>query len=106
MRAQSVLRGVVALVALGLSQGCRAAPPPPSAGAAAAPALQKPAAPPAVAEPTGAAAPSGTRRFGAPLTPGESPLTLASILAKPDDFASRTVTVEAKVRRNCTRRKC
>lgn len=33
-------------------------------------------------------------------------MTLASILAKPEEFADKTVTVEAKVRRNCTRRGC
>src|SRR5262249_20961152 len=31
---------------------------------------------------------------------------LASVLEKPDEFANQTVTVEAKVRRNCTRRGC
>jgi hypothetical protein len=45
------------------------------------------------------------KRFGDAIVPGQA-LALASVLSKPDDFASKTVTVEAKVRRNCTRRGC
>jgi hypothetical protein len=33
-------------------------------------------------------------------------MSLGRVLSSPDDFAARTVTVEAKVRRNCTRRGC
>lgn len=45
------------------------------------------------------------RRFGSPITAGD-PVSLASVMAKPDDFENRSVVVEAKVRRNCTRRGC
>lgn len=57
------------------------------------------------AAPVPAAAPVAPRKFGAPL--GSSPaLPLKAVLDKPDEFASRSVTVEALVRRNCTRRGC
>src|SRR5882672_6017822 len=45
------------------------------------------------------------KKFGEPITSADA-LALSNVLAKPDDFANRTVTVEAKVRRNCTRRGC
>lgn len=53
------------------------------------------------------AAPSSVTptRFGQTIAPGET-LALATVLAKPDAFENRAVTVEAKVRRNCTRRGC
>jgi len=47
----------------------------------------------------------GHKQFGAPIAPGAT-LPLGDVLAKPDEFLNRTVTVEAKVRRNCTRRGC
>jgi hypothetical protein len=50
-------------------------------------------------------APAARKKFGEPITSGDA-LALSSVLAKPDEFANRTVTVEAKVRRNCTRRGC
>jgi hypothetical protein len=50
-------------------------------------------------------APAARKKFGEPIVAGEA-LALSNVLAKPDDFANRTVTVEAKVRRNCTRRGC
>jgi hypothetical protein len=45
------------------------------------------------------------RRFGQSIAPGNA-LALGTILAKPDEFEDRAVTVEARVRRNCTRRGC
>jgi hypothetical protein len=57
-------------------------------------------------EPAAAPAPNAaTRRFGQSIAPG-SAITLDRILAKPDEFEGRAVTVEARVRRNCTRRGC
>jgi hypothetical protein len=82
---------------LALSAGCRSSATP----AAEQQAVQKaaPAASPA-------AAPAGKHKlFGEPIAPGAS-IALTEVLAKPDDFASRQVIVEAKVRRNCTRRGC
>jgi hypothetical protein len=46
-----------------------------------------------------------TQRFGAPITPGDA-LPLGRVLEKPDAYSGKTVIVEAKVRRNCTRRGC
>jgi hypothetical protein len=48
---------------------------------------------------------AGRKKFGEPITSGDA-LALSSVLSRPDEFANRTVTVEAKVRRNCTRRGC
>jgi hypothetical protein len=95
MRAARLPFSLVALSALTAALGCRSgdSAPKPAEKAAEAPALP-PAAPAA-----------STRRFGETIAPGDS-VTLSSILAKPDEFASRAVTVEAKVRRNCTRRGC
>jgi hypothetical protein len=78
------------LLALAAALGCRAqeSAPKPIGESAAVPPLN-----------------TSTRRFGQSIPPG-SALTLDHILAKPDDFESRAVTVEAKVRRNCTRRGC
>ena len=45
-------------------------------------------------EPQGSSAP---RKFGEPITKGDA-LALSSVLAKPDQFANQTVTVQAKVR--------
>lgn len=45
------------------------------------------------------------RRFGSPIPPGD-PITLASVMQKPDEFENRSVIVQSKVRRNCTRRGC
>jgi hypothetical protein len=96
------IRLVPSLVALGsvaLVLGCRSGN-----------SLQKPApkaeGPAAAAAPALGAAPApASRRFGQSIVPGDS-LPLSSILAKPDEFTSGPVTVEAKVRRNCTRRGC
>jgi hypothetical protein len=77
------------------ANACRAAP---SATEQSAPSTARAAAP---LQPS----PSDHKRFGAPIESGQA-LPLAHVLSKPDDFATRTVTVEAKVRRNCTRRGC
>jgi hypothetical protein len=45
------------------------------------------------------------RRFGGPISPGAA-VALSSVIDKPDDFQNQSVVVEAKVRRNCTRRGC
>jgi hypothetical protein len=91
-------------IALGLLSvgGCR------SAESAPAPAVHEEAPrPPAVPPPPGATAgtASSPRKFGAEISPSET-LTLGRILSEPDQFADKTVTVQAKVRRNCTRRGC
>ena len=45
------------------------------------------------------------RRFGSPIAPGAA-VALSTVLGKPDEFQNQSVIVEAKVRRNCTRRGC
>lgn len=85
------------VLAVVLSTGCRSS---------SAPAAQQRGTPKAPATATPAAAPSPQHKtFGAAIGPGAA-IALGQVLAKPDDFASRTVTVEAKVRRNCTHRGC
>jgi hypothetical protein len=59
---------------------------------------------PAPAVPAAAPTPAA-RNYGAPLA-GAPALPLAAVLAKPDQFASRTVTVEGQVRKACTRKGC
>jgi len=80
---------------------CHSAPAPAPAATAvpAEPAAKAPE--PAGSEMAGAS----HKRFGDAIVPGQS-LALASVLSTPDEFAKKTVTVEAKVRRNCTRRGC
>jgi hypothetical protein len=59
--------------------------------------------------PSAASAPEArtqTRSFGAPLTPAPDVLPISALLSSPDAFASKTVTVEAQVRRNCTKKGC
>lgn len=84
------------LVIVLLAPACRSSEHPPSPS----PKAQ------AVAQDRPAAAPPGPRKFGAPLTAGNPGVALSKVLETPDEFASRTVTVEAQVRRNCTRRGC
>jgi uncharacterized protein DUF4920 len=50
------------------------------------------------------AAPS-SKAFGAPISPGPQ-LALAEVLANPERFRDRAVTVEGQVRSACTRRGC
>ncbi|HEY0709167.1 MAG TPA: DUF4920 domain-containing protein [Polyangia bacterium] len=53
-----------------------------------------------------AAAPAAERkRYGAALAPGEA-VAIADVLAKPEAFTARTVTVEGHVRKACTRKGC
>ncbi len=47
----------------------------------------------------------GVIKRGAPLT-GAPVVTLAAILANPQSFANRTVTVEGKIKQCCTRKGC
>ena len=83
---------VTALVA---SAACNSAPSPaPPAAKATEPSRAAPA-----------EGPSAHKKFGEAISSGDA-LALSNVLAKPDEFANRTVTVEAKVRRNCTRRGC
>jgi Domain of unknown function (DUF4920) len=60
------------------------------------------AAPPAPA--VSAQAPAA-QAFGAPISPGPS-LSLADVLATPERFRDRAITVEGHVRSACTRRGC
>jgi hypothetical protein len=111
MRALSphLLLVVAALVVTSTLAACHVADPPaPSASSPAPPAAPRaiePAPADKGAAPGSPASSAEARRFGAPIAPGAA-ILLSSVLAKPDEFASRTLTVEAKVRRNCTRRGC
>lgn len=62
----------------------------------------KPSAEPA---PAAALGPPSARQFGEPLRPAR-PDGLTAVIAKPDDFRGKTVTVQGEVRRSCTRRGC
>jgi hypothetical protein len=80
-----------------LATGCHSASAP-TAKQDVTPNVAAPSAPPAQ--------PSSSRKvLGTAIAAGDV-TALSQVLAKPDDFVSRTVTVEAKVRRNCTRRGC
>lgn len=52
-----------------------------------------------------AASDSAPRVYGAPLTP-DKPTELGALLANPEPFRSRAVTVEGQVRKACTRKGC
>jgi hypothetical protein len=100
------LRRLACLVVLALpfAGACRSTETPTSSATPSASVMgAAPAATPSSAPPTPPAA--DTKRFGEPVAPGDA-LPLARVLGAPDDFASRVVTVEGKVRRNCTRRGC
>jgi hypothetical protein len=86
-------------IAVVLVAGCRSSATP------AAEQAEKKTAPAAVPAAPPSAPAGDHKKFGEPIAPGAA-IGLAEVLAKPDDFASHTVTVEAKVRRNCTRRGC
>ena len=74
--------------------------------AATAPAAAAPAtAAPAPAAPAGAAT-GATKAYGAPIAAKEAPTPLASVLAKPEDYAGKPVLVDGKVRANCTNKGC
>jgi hypothetical protein len=61
------------------------------------------------APPSAAASPAANagepRRFGSPISPGTA-VALSSVMEKPDAFQDQSLIVDAKVRRNCTRRGC
>jgi hypothetical protein len=46
-----------------------------------------------------------TKKFGETVPAGPA-LTLATVLSSPEQYADKAVTIEAKVRRNCTRKGC
>ena len=55
--------------------------------------------------PAPAADPAPSRTFGAPLARTDE-TALAALLAHPDGYADRTISVEGQVRKACTRRGC
>jgi len=59
----------------------------------------------AVSSPVAAPTPSAVKAFGAPISAG-SELSLADVLASPERFRDRAITVEGHVRAACTRRGC
>jgi hypothetical protein len=59
----------------------------------------------AAAAPAPSASTASTKAFGAPITPGPE-LALSEVLATPERFKDRPVTVEGQVRAACTRRGC
>lgn len=75
------------------------------AAAAAAAATSAPAATVATPATPAATAPAGARHYGAPLG-AAAPLPLATVLARPDEFAGKDVVVDGKVRANCTNKGC
>ena len=63
---------------------------------------------PGAAAPAPAPAPAGQpgeKTYGAPLA-AQAPLPIDDLLAKPDGWKSKTVTVEGQVRKACTRKGC
>jgi hypothetical protein len=60
---------------------------------------------PAAAATTSVADPAAPRIYGAPLA-AEKPTELAAVLANPDSFRDKTVTVAGQVRKACTRKGC
>ena len=60
---------------------------------------------PSAAKSETAPAAAGSKTYGAALTAAE-PMAIADLLAKPDQWKDRTVTVEGKVRKACTRKGC
>jgi hypothetical protein len=88
------MRLAVMVVAVLLVPACRSASQAPEASEA-------PAAQAAPAK----AAPTAPRKFGETVPPGPA-LTLGEILSAPERYQNQAVTLEAKVRRNCTRKGC
>lgn len=86
-------RAVVLAFALVLLPACRSASQAP----------EKPHDTALPAQPAAAAA--APRKFGEPVPPGPA-LTLSEVLASPERYQNQAVTLEAKVRRNCTRKGC
>jgi hypothetical protein len=77
--------------------GCESRSREPSPAPSAAPAADAPA--------PSSAAPNAPRAFGAPISPGPEQ-ALAEVLAAPERFRARAITVEGHVRSACTRRGC
>jgi hypothetical protein len=94
------------LVALACNQTAPKAPSATSTGpTTAAPATPTPAAAsPAAAVPP-AANPETPRLYGAPLT-ADKPIDVAAVMASPESFRDRPVTVAGQVRKACTRKGC
>jgi hypothetical protein len=89
------MRSAAVALALILVPACRSASQAPEASAEPAKQLASAKAP----------APDSARKFGEAVPPGPA-LTLGEILAAPERYQNRAVTLEAKVRRNCTRKGC
>jgi hypothetical protein len=87
----------LAMVTAGLTAGCNRSAPPDGQATKPSPA---PAAP-AAAVP----APAGGKAYGAALAT-QQPMPIADLLAKPEQWKDKTVTVEGKVRKACTRKGC
>ncbi len=85
-RAALILLVTAPLLAAGCNSTRRA---PPAPLPAAAPAAQRPVA----------------RTYGLPLAPAEA-VTIASMVARPDEWKGRAATVEGLVRKACTRKGC
>lgn len=66
---------------------------------------QSPSANPAPMPAAPAPSAAASKAFGAPITPGPE-LALSEVLASPERFRARAVTVEGEVRSACTRRGC
>jgi hypothetical protein len=60
---------------------------------------------PAASPPAAAADPAAPHVYGAPLA-ADKPTKLAAVLANPDAFRDRAITVAGKVRKACTRKGC
>ena len=69
----------------------------------ASPAVEAPS--PSIAAPQASSASRASRAFGAPISPGPEQ-ALADVLAAPERFRDRAITVEGHVRSACTRRGC
>jgi hypothetical protein len=90
MARRSLSLAGLALVAL--SASCHSKPEPEAKPS------PSPAPPPALG-------PASAKQFGDPLRP-ERPEPLTKVIAKPDEFRGKTVTVQGQVRRSCTRKGC
>ena len=93
-------------LALSAGPGCNSARK--TSPAATEPAAATPSAaagPSANPDPASAAGAPAAETFGAKLQSADA-VALAQILSRPDQFANQTVTVEAQVRKACTRKGC
>jgi hypothetical protein len=71
-----------------------------------APAPEPAKAPAPAPEPQAAPPSAKTTAYGAPLSGAGQAAALSSVLAAPESYAGKTVTVEGEVRRACTKRGC